>query len=75
MGSLCLFVYIAGASTFTSDKSPWQSLVLSEKDASIHILTNSEIFFLSLLSSYAIASLVPFLMPDMLLPRMPGVGE
>lgn len=72
----CVFLCILPEPAhFTSDKSPWQYLVLSEKDANIHILTNSEISFLSLLSSYAIASLFTFIMPDILLPRMPGVGE
>ena len=44
-------------------------------NANIHILTNCEISFLSLLSSFATASFFTFTMSDISLHGIPGVGE
>lgn len=51
------------------------TLFCQKGDANIHKLTNCEISFSSLLSSFATASLFTFIMSDISLHRMPGVGE
>lgn len=76
MGFLCLFCVSCWSQHILLLIRVLGSILFCQKgNANIHILTNCEISFSSLLSSFATTSLFTLMVSDILLQGMLGVGE